>query len=826
MLKSLQHAARMLRKNLGFTAIAVCSLAIGIGATSAMFSFADALLLRPLPVLKPSSVVAVTTANSAAFGTNDAISYPDYVDFGDHSHSFEGLAAASYATFGFSPDQAALPQMKFGLFVSGNFFRVLGVEPSLGRGFRDSEDQAVGRDPVVVLGHDFWASHFGANPSVLGSKIRLNGIEFSVIGVAPESFTGIDQFLRPALFVPLAMSPRTAQDNNLTRRDVRWLIVKGRLKPGVSVAQAQADLAAIASQLQKMYPQSNRNQRVTVQSELQLRAEQSPPNTALVGMLVLLSLCVLLVACANVAGLLLSRARARSRDIAVRLAIGAGRGSLIRQLLLENLLLALLGGVAGVAIAYGGAKFFSRLPIPSDLPIVLTVGLDRRVLLFTLAVSLVSTLLFGLTPALRATRPDLVSSLKAADADSAGKRRFWGRNLIVVGQVALSLVLLIVSAVLLQGFRDQLTQGPGFRTDHLFLTSFDTQLVHYSDDQTRHFYKELLDRTRAAPGVKSAALTSVLPMIGGDSMGFVPEGYQLPRGEQALTAFDAYISDGYFNTMGVRLLQGRSFLESDQPNTPRVAIIEEHLANHYWPKGDALGKSFHLRNAAGDLVQIVGIAKTTKHFWIAEPPLDFLYLPYTQNTTRAGAFAPTTSSALNVVAQSDAQDASTIGPVLRQVVQGLDPNMPVFDVRTMQDLYAQRAVKTPNMIAQSVAGLGLMGLMLAMVGLYGLIAYSVSRRTREIGIRMAIGADRQKVVQMVLKQGLTLSLAGIATGLVVSFFVCRVLTSAIWIATFDPTNPLLFAAISLPLLLITLLATYAPARRASLVDPMRALRDE
>ena len=824
MLKSLRHAARMLRKDLGFTAVAVCSLAIGIGATSAMFSFSDALLLRPLPILEPGRVVAVSTASSAAFGSNTALSNPDYLDFRDRNRTFEGLVAFSYATFGFSPNQATLPQMKFGLFVSGNFFRVLGVEPALGRGFRDSEDQAEGRDPVVVLGHDFWVSHLNANPSVLGSKIRLNGIEFTIVGVAPEHFTGVDQYLRPTLFVPLAMAPRVspqstmtlAHQSDLNRRDLRWLTVKGRLKPGIGLAQAQADLTAIATQLQKAYPDTNRNQRVTVQTELELRAKQSPPNTAMIAMLLLLALCVLMVACANVAGLLLSRSRARSREIAVRLAIGAGRTSLVRQLLLENLLLALIGGLAGIAVAYAGAQFFSRIPIPSDLPIVFAVGLDRRVLLFTLVVSVLSTLLFGLTPALRTTCPDLVPALKATDADTAGRRRLWGRNLIVSGQVALSLVLLIISAVLLQGFSDQLTQGPGFRTDRLYLTSFDTQLVHYPEDQTRRFYKELLDRTRAAPGVKSAALTSVVPLIGGDAVAIVPENYQLPRGEQAVNVFDSYVSDGFFETMDVHLLQGRGFLESDQPNTPRVAVVNEQLARHYWPKGDVLGKRFHLKNAAGDLVEIVGIAKTTKYFWIAEPPLDYVYMPYTQNPR----------SALTLTAESDAPDASAIAPVLREVVRGLDSNMPVFDVRTMQDLYTQRAVKTPNMIAGSVAALGLMGLILATVGLYGLIAYSVSRRTREIGIRMAIGADRPKVIRMILKQGLTLSSFGVIVGLITSIFACRVLTSSLWIATFDRVNPLLFAAVALPLLLITLLATYAPARRASLVDPMRALREE
>jgi predicted permease len=824
MLKAVRRAARMLRKNPSFTIVAVSSLAIGIGATSAMFSFADALLLRPLPVMEPSRVAAVSTASSAAFGTNSQISYPDYKDFRDHNRTFSGLVAAAYGTFGFSPDQATVPRMKFGLFVSGNLFRVLGVEPTIGRGFRDSEDRAEGRDAVVVLGHDFWVSQFGANPSVLGSRIRLNGIEFTVIGVAPERFTGIDTFLRPALFIPLAMSPRmgsqnsfnVTHENSLNRRDIRWLIVKGRLKPGVSVGQAQADLSAIAAQLQQMYPQTNRNQRITVQSEFQLRAQQSPPNTAMVAMLLLLSVCVLLVACANVAGLLLSRARARSREIAIRLAIGADRGKLVRQLLLENLLLAILGGSAGIVIAYAGAKFFSGIPIPSDLPIVFVVGLDRRVLLFTLVVSVLSIFIFGLAPALRATRPDLVPALKAADADNMGQHRLWGRNLIVAGQVALSLVLLIVSAVLLQGFRSELAQGPGFRTDHLFLTGFDTQLIHYSPEQTREFYKNLLDRTNAAPGVTSAALTSNVPLFGGDAIQLVPEGYQLPRGEQALTVFDSIVSSGYFNTMGIRILRGRAFLESDLANTPLVAVVNQQFANHYWPKEDALGKRFHLKNASGPLVQIVGIAKTTKYFWIAEPPLEHVYLPYTQSPR----------SALTIVAGSETADASNLAPVLRKVVRGLDPNMPIFDVRTMRDFYNQRAVKTPNMIAESVAGLGLMGLILAMIGLYGLVAYSVSRRTREIGIRMAIGADRQKVIHMVLKQGLKLGVAGIAVGLIISFFVCRAITSQVWIASFEPLNPLFYAAIALPLLLITVLATYAPARRASLVDPMRALREE
>ncbi|MGA2325645.1 MAG: ABC transporter permease [Bryobacteraceae bacterium] len=816
MLISLKHAFRVLRKDPGFTAVAICSLALGIGATSAAFSFADALLLRPLPVREPDRVVAISNATSGAFGSNTGLSYPDYVDLRDHNRSFDGLVASGYATFGFSPAAGAVPRMRFGLYVSGNFFRVLGVEPSLGRGFRSDEDQAEGRDPVVVLSHGFWTGEFGGSPSVLGSRIRLNGIEFEVIGAAPEHFTSIDQFMRPALYVPLAMWPRMGQQNNLHRRDVRWLAVRGRLRPGASVDQAQADIGVIAAELQKMYPQSNRDQRTRVETEVQRRVEEAPPNAVLVGMLGLLALCVLLVACANVAGLLLSRARARSREIAVRLAIGAGRGALVRQLLLENLLVAVAGGLGGVAVADAGAELFRHLPMPTDLPFAISVVVDRRVLLFTLVVSLLSTLLFGLAPALRITRPDLVPALKAADADSGGRRRLWGRHTIVAGQVALSLVLLVISAVLVQGFRDQLAQGPGFRTDRLYLTSFDTQLLRYSEDQTRRFYKDLLQRTRSTAGVRSAALTSVVPLWGLESAGIVPEGYRLPPGKQAFSAFGDYVSDGYFGTLGVRILEGRGFLESDGENAPLVAVVNDHMASHYWVKEDALGQRLHLGSATGPLAEVVGVAKAAKHFFITEPPLDVVYLPFRQYAR----------SALTLVAESEAQDAATLAPALREVVRGLDRDMPVFDVRTMKDFYANRAVKMPNLIVQIVAGMGLMGMLLATVGLYGLVAYSVSRRTREMGIRMAIGADRREVVWMVLRQGLGLGAAGVAAGLVVSVFACRAITSATWFLTFDRVNPLIFAVIPLALLAITALAAWAPARRATAVDPMRTLRDE
>ena len=411
MLTSIKHALRVLKKDPVFTLVAIGSLALGIGATAAMFSFADSILLRPLPILQPDRVVTLNTATSTPFASNPNISYPDYADLRDRNRSFDGLAAASYAKFGFSFNARTLPRMKFGLYVSGNFFRVLGVEPVLGRGFRDDEDRVEGRDAVVVLGHDFWIGEFGGRPDAIGSRIRLNGIEFLVIGVAPERFTGIDTMLRPTLFVPLAMSPRLGETNYLDHRDFGWLMVKGRLKPGTGVDRAQADIGALSAELLKLHhspsPRTSNiwnmagdkgDERLLVETELQLRLAQGPEMTAMVTMLGALGLCVLLVACANVAGLLLSRARARSREIAVRLAIGAGRGALIRQLLLENLMVAAAGGVGGVYVADLFAEFWRRMPMPFDLPIVWTIGVDRRVLLFTLAVALVSTLLFGRRP--------------------------------------------------------------------------------------------------------------------------------------------------------------------------------------------------------------------------------------------------------------------------------------------------------------------------------------------------------------------------------------------------------------------------------------------
>jgi predicted permease len=812
--QDVRYAVRVLAKNRAFTLVAVLSLAIGIGANSAMFSFADALLLRPMPVLRPNEVVTVQGKTSKDRSTN--LSYLDYVDYRDRAKSFDGLVAYTVAPFGFAARPDALPQVKYGLMVSGNLFQAMGVEPALGRSFRPDEDQAPGRDAVVVLGYDFWMQQFAGDRAAIGKTVRLNGLDFTVIGVAPKDFTGMDQYLRLPLFVPLHMSPRLASDpkhNVLEGRDNRTLAVKGRLKPGAGIARAQAELEAIAKGLEQSYPATNRGQSVGVQTEFQSRVEDDPNDAALVGMLLTLSALVLLVACANVANLLLSRARARSREIAVRLAIGAGRIRLVRQLLTESLLIGVGGGLLGIAVAYGGISFLNQLQIPTELPISLTLKLDMRTLVFGLAGSVVSVLLFGMIPAFQTTRTDLVRSLKSADADSGGKHRIWGRNLLVVGQVAVSLVLLIMTSMMYRGFGRQLRAGPGFRTDHLLKMTFDPTLVKLTEAQAQQFFKQVVDRSALAPGVKSAALSSFMPMTPQqEGKTIVPEGFQFPQGKESASMISATVDEHYFDTMAVAIVSGRSFRASDSAASPKVAIVNEVLASKYWPNQDPVGKRFHLDNAQGPLVQIVGVAKTGKYIFISEPPLEFLYLPLSQNP----------KSRMTLIAQS-AGDAQGLAAPLREVVRSIDPNQPIFDVRTMEDFYQTRAVKTPNLIVQTVGGMGMMGLLLAMVGLYGLVAYSVSRRTREFGIRMAIGAESVQVLSMVLRQGLRLSLAGIAIGLVMSLGAGRVLKVALGSVDSDPAS---FVIVPVVLLAVTMLAAYVPALRASRVAPMKALRWE
>jgi len=822
--QDLRYGFRALARAPAFTIIAVLSLAIGVGANCAIFSFADALLLRPLPVARPGEVMTVgSTVNLEAFGVSGlASSYRDYVDIRDRAKSYQGLVAYSYVTAGFASRPGAIPSLKLGVLASGNMFRVMGIEPALGRTFGDEEDRVPGRDAVVVLGHGLWEQQFGSDATVLGRRVDIDGHPFTVIGVAPSEFTGLNQYVRADFFVPLMMSPQLLTDPkaaSLEARDARNLTLKGRLAPGVSQAMAQAELTTIGADLGRAYPDTNKNRRWGVRTQLQARVAQSPPDAMLVAMLSTLALAVLLVACANVAGLLTSRAPVRARELAMRLAIGAGRLRLVRQLMTESLLLALAGGVAGLGVGYAGMILFRQIELPTDLPILLSFRMDHRALVFSLAVSVLSAVLFGLLPAIQASRADLTDVIKAGDsvAPRRRRRRRWGRAVLVGGQVAVSVVLLSVALFMYRGFRSQLVAGPGYRTDHLLTMTFDTSLVRYTDAQSARFFQEVADRAREVPGVVRVTMASSVPMAssGANFETVAPEGFRFPVGKENATVLAPRVDEHYFDALGLTILEGRGFRVEDAGDAPKVAIVNEEFARHYWPNQDPIGKRIRLVNRDGAWAQVVGLAKTSKYLFIAEPPTECVYFPYRQLRV----------DEMVMLVQSAGDPASLAGP-LRAMVHRLDVNLPIYDVRTMAEMYEMRATRIFNVLITTVGALGLMGLALALVGLYGLVAYAASRRTREIGIRMAIGADETAVLRMVLRHGLALSVVGLVLGLAATVGAGRLLAAAFPMGGGNQEDVGALLIVIPVVIAVTFLAAYVPARRASRVGPMQALRHE
>jgi predicted permease len=827
MLRDLRYALSTLRRNPGFAVIAIMSLALGIGANAAIFSLAEFLLLRPLPVPNASEVVVVQAqlrGESTGLVQQAGLSYPDFIDLQKKSKSFAGLTASQYFPFGFAQDETTLPKMKYGALVSGNFFDVLGVRPALGRGLRDDEDKVPGRDAVVVLSHDFWETEFASNPDVVGKSIFLNGLPFTVVGVAPEPFRGPIVWLRADLYVPLAMQPALvggSQRNELEMRGLRVLRVQGRLKPGVGVRQAAAEARVISQQLAQAYPETNRTCSLMVGTYWQTQIEQyRMPAVAFLFMMALAGV-VLLIACANIMNLMLSRASARSREIALRLAVGAGRGRLIRLLLTESLVIAILGGGLGLLIAQAIAALFSRIRIPSDIPLVLDFGIDSQVLLFALLVSVASAILFGLAPALQSSKPDLVAALKSTAAAPGKQRRFLGRNALVIAQVAGSLLLLVFATQIFRGASVLLSSSLGFRVDHVLTAGFNPTLARDSMEQTKEFYRQLLDQARTLTGVKSAALSQSVPLMGSPALSqlgefgsrrVIPEGVQLPAGTEAVSLFSNIVSDGYFRTIGVPIVEGRDFLSSDRADTPRVVIVNEQFARKYYPTQGAIGKRLRLNGSDGPFTEIVGVAKLSTYLNPIEPPLEYLYLPLAQNPT----------AAMTLMLETEGPPAEEAGP-LRALVRRLDANQPIYAVRSMQEVYDLTVKQRMDVIREIIGGLGFLGLALALVGLYGLMTYSVSLRYREIGIRMAIGADQAAVVRMVLKQGMMLATSGVAIGLLLSLTASKLTAAIPGGHGFDLP---FVVPVTLALLAMAALGAYIPARRASLVDPNIVLRQE
>ncbi len=818
LLQDVRFALRSLRRTPGLTAFVVITLALGIGMTSSTFSMVDALIFRPYPVPHPSSVVTlVSTTHESPF---DDFSYREYLDIRDKTKSYDGVVAnADMEAVGFSAEPGATPRIKGGMMVSGNYFHMLGVEPRLGRGFREDEDRVPGRNPVVVLGPDFWRHEFASDPSVLGRTILLNGTKFTVVGVAPDSFPGMLTFGHPDFYMPLSMArvfSTNIQKNFFEDRDDRELSVKARLKPGATLEQARNELAVLAKNFEREYPQVTRGRGAAVYTQFQARTTEDD-NWKFGVIFVILALAVLLVACTNVAGLLLSRARARAREIAVRLALGAGRIRLIRLLLTESMILATLGGLAGIAIGYGVIEWFhskDSIVFATELPMAVPFHMDTRVLLACVGLSVLSALLCGLAPALQSTRVDLVNALKSADVDVPGRKRLWGRNMLVVAQVSMSLMLLTASFLMARGFQHSLMVGTGFTKDHLLMTKFDPRLIQYNSAQTQQFYKLLAERMREMPGVQSVALTQNIPLgvDDFDGMTFVPDGFQMPPDRENCNSTMDTIDEGYFQTMGIPILRGRAFLPSDTADAPRVAIVNEHFAKHYWPAGDAVGKHVRLDSSVGTPVEIVGVAQTIK-YQNMEKPMDFVYVPLAQHPV----------ARMVLMLRSSGDPLQLVQPV-KDVVRSLDTNLPMLQTRSYEDHFLNQAVRGPRIAIDLVGSMGLVGLLLAIAGLYGLVAYNVSRGTREIGIRIALGAASSDVLRLVFGKGLVLVGIGTAIGLVMGFALEQLMNSML----FDSggVDILAYAVVVPTMFLVTMLAAYVPARRATHIAPTQALRYE
>jgi predicted permease len=811
MLNDLRYALRMFHRNPGFAAAAVISIGLAIGANAAMFSLADALFLRPLAVPDPSSVVTVGTRPWADDGR---LSYADYRDLRDASRSFVNLAAVRWVRAGVARDAASAAELKIGFAVSANFLRTFGVAPVAGRDFAAGDDES--RRAVLLLGEDYWTRELGRDPSVIGRPLRLNGRTVDVIGVVPANFAGLFDLARPAFFVPLDMGPvldDERDDAQLTDRDRRLFTVKGRLAAGVSIAAANEEAGAIFRTLAPSRPSTVRPMEAIVLSELRSRLAGAPGTPRLVALLGALTVVLLCIACGNVANLVLGRASARTREIGVRLAVGAGRWRLVRQLLVESLVLALAGGAAGALIAAGGIAMLRAFAPASglDVEVPLLIDLDARALLFTFGIAATSALIFGLVPALRAGRSDVLSAIRPGAGDH-GRERMMGRTALVVVQVAGSVVLLVAATQLARGFSYVLGQDPGFNTDNRLTMRLDPRLAGYTPERTEQFYGALSARTAALPGVRSAALATALPTTSVfTAVGIAPEGFTFPPGQDRAAIVSASVDPAYFSTLGVRLVQGRGFLASDRADAPWVAIVDETFAARYL-KPNPVGQRIRFVELGGRVAEVVGVSVASRHNSVFVPSQPFIYLPLAQHP----------ASTLTLVVHTEG-DAAAMANVVRGVAQSIDANVPVFRVETTAELFEQRSKRLARLVGGIAASVGLVGFTMALIGLYAVVAYQVSRRTREIGIRMALGAMQAQVLRMILRRAAAMGLGGVALGTALSAAAGYGLTAGLGVPSFDSA---LFVAVPVMLVGTTLLAAFVPARRAAAIDPQRALRQD
>ena len=804
LVQDLRFGLRMLLKQRAFTAVAVVTLALGIGANTAIFSLVNAIFLQPPALVeKAEQIVTVIGVREGRLGER-WLSYPDYLDYRDRTTVFSGVAAQGMLWLYLSSgtDSTEVP----GDVVSSNYFSILGVRPLLGRFFLPEEESAAGQHSVAVLSHQFWQTQFGGDPTIIGRLIHMNRTQFTVVGVAPEGFRGIHAGAPELIWIPLPMASLDRSRGNIFDRGNGWLDLVARLRPEQTIEQAQAEMIALAGQLEAAYPEADKNLTVSLSSVSGIYPrgrDKSARESTLLGAV---GICVLLIACANLAGLLLARSTARRKEIAIRLALGAGRARLIRQLLTESLLLSILGGLAGLVVAFWAkdliASFFTYSISDLDLRI------NPPVLAFTLIVSIITGLIFGLAPALESTRFSLVAALKDSGAPT-GHRLSKLRATLVVAQVSLSLLLLVGAGLLIQSVHSVLA-GPGYDPNHIAHFRLRPSRLGYNAQRAQTYYRELIAHLGSLPGVDSAVIANVPPNAAWGNMVSVFLPGQEPTSPDDKFRVDSNdIMSGFFEMLKMPLLRGRSFNEGDRRGSALTVIVNETLARRLWPEGEALGLPLFID---GKEHTVIGVAKDSHPRKSGEGPIPYLYRSFWQtNGIDSRLFVRVSGEPRQMLAK------------LRSEIAAVDPDVHVGQEMTLGER-AALSYEAERLISSVLTSAGLLALFLSILGLYGLLSYSVSQRTREIGIRIALGAQADDVVALVVRQGVKLAVLGAAIGLASAFALTRVLSSYLY--GIDPRDPLTFVAVSALLVGTALAACYLPARRAAKVDPMVSLRCE
>lgn len=807
----MRYALRSMAKAPGFAAVAILTLAIGIGGNATVFSWIRSILLNPIPAVAHSEQM-LSVESVMPSGEYHTSSYPDYKDFRAQNHVFADVIGFELSGVNMSLRNTEPADRVWGLIATENYFDVLGVRAAMGNTFHEQPGQALNSDPYIVLSYGLWARRFGADPNVVGKIVHLNGHPFTIIGVAPRQFLGTIVGIDAQYFVPMMMQPQVLPFENIEARNPTFVHIMGRLKPGVTPAQAQADLSTIAGNLAREYPTTSENVGVYVAPVWKAHYGVQDFLRSVLGLLMVIASLVLLIACVNVANLLLARATVREREIAIRAAMGASRNRLIRQMLSESLVLAVAGGIGGIFLAMWGANLLTFFtPATKHLPIGLTLGVDKTVLAFTLALSLATGIIFGLVPAWRGSRTNLNDSLKSA-AFSAGTRAATHRlrDALVIAEVVFATVLLVCAGLLLRSMRNAEAAGPGFEANHVAVAAFDLRTNGYASADAVLYYDRLLEKIRTLPGVESASLERFVPLwFTGRSYSPVEvEAYTPAPGEDMNIDLNMVGAD-YLRTLQIPLISGRDFSAQDRADSPGVVIVNETMARRFWPGQDATG---HRLRIWGDWRTVVGVARDIKYHRINESPQPFLYIPSLQ---AGGADA-------NILVRSQLPTAAVVNAV-RDAAKSLDAKVQPLEADDLASLL--RMSMFANRTAASLASvLGALGLLLASLGIYGVLSYSVSQRVREIGIRVALGAQRGHVLRLVVGKGLQLAILGAVAGAAASMLVTRGMSSLLF--GVSTTDPLTFVVVAFGVTLVAGLAAYLPARRAMRVDPMVALRYE